>query len=42
MRLTVYNPERCNEQTTYILSCIWDHAYDMMRREPEQFFLVDS
>ena len=40
MRLMDDTRERCNQKTTYIMSCAWDHAHDVMRQEPEQCFTV--
>ena len=36
MRSTDDTCARCNQKTTCIMSCAWDHAHDVMRREPEQ------
>ena len=41
MRLINDTRERCNQKTTYIKSCVWDHAHDVMRREAQQCFTVD-
>ena len=41
MRLINDTRERCNQKTTYIKSCVWDHAHDVMRREAKQCFTVD-
>ena len=41
MRLVDDNGETCNQKTTYIMSCVWDHVHDVMRQEPEQCFTVD-
>ena len=41
MRLMDDTRERCNQNNTYIMSCVWDHARAVMRQEPEQCFTVD-
>ena len=41
MRLMDNIRERCNQKTTCIMPCVWDHAHDVMRQEPEQCFTVD-
>ena len=38
MRSTDDTRARCNQKTTCIMSCAWDHAHDVMRREPERSF----
>ena len=42
MRSTDDTRARCNQKTTCIMSCAWDHAHDVMRREPEQSFTDES
>ena len=32
MRLMDDTRKRCNEKTTYIMPCVWDHAHDVMRQ----------
>ena len=41
MRSTDDTRERCNQKTTYIVSCAWDHAHDVMHRRSEQCFTVN-
>ena len=35
------HPWNIQSKTTCIMSCVWDHAHDVMRREPGQCFTVD-
>ena len=41
MRSTDDTREGCNQKTTYIMPYDWEHAHDVMRREPEQCFTVN-
>ena len=41
MRSAEDTRERCNQKTTYIMPCDWEHAHDVMRWEPEQCFTVN-
>ena len=42
MRSTDDTREGCNQKTTYIMPYDWEHAHDVMRREPEQCFTDES
>ena len=38
MRSTDDTHERCNQERTCIMSCVWDHAHDVLLPGPEQRF----
>ena len=40
MRSTDDARERRKQKTTYIASCVWDHAHDVIHREPDQSFPI--